>query len=245
MSNSPKYKSNFSWSTNPGSPNESLTKPLSCKISLHGDFLTAADVAEARRKRQNEMSYLGRSVYMNDFSSNGLGRNQPSSFYSGTQKASYGQEQEGAVQTRLQESLPRSQYFNSNAYFGGNKINTHITSKPSNTLSTDKDMISPQTQRLYDGEQHMHQSSPEWEMGPEYGTLPSSDTQKLMTEAQKLARVEDTAKTKSFHKSVHVSALPERSNNAKSDREWGISRGETANTNTCGKQVTNSVGSIR
>ncbi|CAB3992274.1 Hypothetical predicted protein, partial [Paramuricea clavata] len=244
LSNSPKCKSNFSWSTNPGSPNESLTKPLPCKISLHGDFLTAADVAEARRKRQNEMSYLGRSVHMNDFSSNGLGKNQPSIFYSGTQKEGYGQEQEGAVQTRLQESLPRSQYFNSNAYFGGNKINTHITSKPSNTLSTDQDMISPQTQRLYDGEQRMHQSSPEWEMGPEYGTLPSSDTQKLMTEAQKLARVEDTAKTKSFHKSVHVSVLQERSNNAKCDREWGISRGEAANTNTCGKQVTNSVGSI-
>lgn len=181
-SHSPLNRSNFTWSTNQGSPKPSGTKPLSAKTRLHGDFVTAADVAKAGRKRENEMSCQGTSIYKNAFSSNGLGIvNQSSSNYSGPKKESYALKYKPAAQKP--PSVLQSQYFSSDVYpRERNKTNTH------------------------------NQSSPEYEISPEYGIYTRSSTQSLTS-------VEDTAVTRAFHKPNYGNILQETSTNIEQHKE--------------------------
>ena len=60
--NIPMHRSNFNLSNNASTPYESSAKPSSGKFSLRGDFVTASDVADARKKQGNGMSNTGRSI---------------------------------------------------------------------------------------------------------------------------------------------------------------------------------------
>ncbi len=107
----------------------------------------------------------------------------------------------------------------------------------------------PRTQHSTDSNanegEHMHYSL-EYGNSPEDGILASSDTQKLMNEAQELTEVEDTTKTVSFHQPGRARVRQEKSNNPDADRElWSTSRGQAGNTSTWGEQDTNTFVSKR
>ena len=107
----------------------------------------------------------------------------------------------------------------------------------------------PRTQHSTDSNanegEHMHYSL-EYGNSPEDGILASSDTQKLVNEAQELTEVEDTTKTVSFHQPGRARVRQEKSNNPDADRElWSTSRGQAGNTSTWGEQDTNTFVSKR
>ena len=221
---SPLKRSNFTWSTNQSLPKPSGTKPLSAKIRLHGDFVTAADVANT--------SCQETSVYKNSISSNGFGIvKQSSSKYSGPKKEIYGLKYKLAAQK--QQSLLQSQYFNSDAYSKErNNTDTHLVSSDGNISSTTEDVLSPARQPSHEArDRNMHQFSPEYETSPEYGIHTRSD-------AKSLTSVEDTAVTRSFHKPRYGNILQETSTNVKQHKECEISCVEAGSAkNTWGNPV--------
>ena len=181
---------NFNWRKNPGSP-KSFAKVPSSKASLHGDFVTAADVAEARRSRTEK------AAYKNDLWPFGLGNeSQHYSSYRGLQKERLPAKQEATVETLLQESSPVGQGF-------------------------------------YESDQNMDQLGQEYELSQEYGMVLRNNE----NQAQDLARVEDMAVTRSFHKPALEGLLNRRSTNLEPSKELRTLHDPAGNSKVCEKPV--------